>query len=81
MRDEVLLELHANLQSQYKLLPKMEVLINTNLSGKYMEALTFLLHKASKVTRTFNINKHERRAEGSGRLPICQCYVSLHWLG
>ena len=28
-----------------------------------------------------NKNKHESRAEGSGRLPICQGYVSLHWLG
>ena len=27
------------------------------------------------------LNKHESRAEGSGRLPICQGYVSLHWLG
>ena len=54
MRDEVVLELHANLQSQYKLLPKMEDLVNTHLSGKYMKALTFLLHKASEVTRTFN---------------------------
>ena len=40
MRDEVVLELHANLQSQYKLLPKMEV----------------LLHKASEVKRTFKKN-------------------------
>ena len=54
MRDEVVLELQANLQSQYKLLPKMEDLINTHLSGKYMEALTFLLHKSSEVTRTCN---------------------------
>ena len=57
LRAEVVLELHANLQSQYKLLPKMEDLINTHLSGKYMKALTVLLHKASEVTRTFNKKK------------------------
>ena len=49
--DEIVIEFQDNLQSQYKLLPKMEDLINTHLSGKYMRALAFLLYKTSEVTR------------------------------
>ena len=70
MRDEVVLELHANLQSQYKLLPQMEALINTHLSGRYMEALVFLLHKASENTRTFNKNKSGNRARERVKLLV-----------
>ena len=40
----------------------MEDLINTHLSGKYMRVLVFLLHKASKVTRTFNKKTSGNRA-------------------
>ena len=62
MRDEIVLELQANPQRQYKLLHKMEDLINTHLLGKYMRVLVFLLHKASKVTRTFNKKTSGNRA-------------------
>ena len=57
-----MLVLHGNLQKLYKLLPKMEELVNTHFSGKYMKALVFLLHKASEVTRTFNKKKSGNRA-------------------
>ena len=62
MRDEIVLELQANPQRQFKLLHKMEDLINTHLSGKYMRVLVFLRHKASKVTRTFNKKTSGNRA-------------------
>ena len=75
LRAEVVLELHANLQSQYTLLPKMEDLINTHFSGKYMKLLNFLLHKASEVTRTFNKKKSGNRArEQVNLLHELNCY-------
>ena len=43
-------------------LPKLEGLIVTHLSGKAMQALVFLLQKASEVTRLFNKQKSGSRA-------------------
>ena len=54
--------LQDNLQKQHKLLPKLEELVTTHLSRKAMKALVFLLHKASKATRTFNKKKSGNRA-------------------
>ena len=51
-------------------LPLPDIVILNEKSENWLEAQS-MLHK----------NKHESRAEGSGRLPICQGYVSLHWLG
>ena len=55
-------KMRDKLQKQYKLLPKLEELVTTHISGKYMKALVFLLHKASEVTRTFNKKKSGNRA-------------------
>ena len=62
MREETVLVLQDNLKKQYKLLPKLEELVTTHLSGKYMKALVFLLHKESEATRTFNKKKSGNRA-------------------
>ena len=40
----------------------------------------FINYEPTQLRETLK-NKHKSRAEGSGRLPICQGYVSLHWLG
>ena len=43
------------------------LIINDHFSGKYSDALVFLLHKAAEVTRTFNKkktgNRRRERAE------------------
>ena len=62
MSKETLFVLEDNLQKQHQLLPKLEALVTTHLTGKAMKALIFLLHKTSDATRIFNKKKSGNRA-------------------
>ena len=57
MRDTILRELEVKIQELSEQYPSNDLIINDHFSGKYTDALVFLLHKAAKVTRTFNKKK------------------------
>ena len=54
MRDAILRELDVKIQDLSVQYPSNDQIIDNYFSGKHIDALIFLLHKATEVTRTFN---------------------------
>ena len=57
MRDTILRELEVKIQELSEQYPSNDLIITDHFSGKYSDALVFLLHKVAEKTRTFNKKK------------------------
>merc|ERR1712215_440616 len=57
IRDIILRELDVKIHEHSEQYPSNDEIITEHFSGKYSDALVFLLHKAAEVTRSFNKKK------------------------
>merc|ERR1712215_412803 len=67
MREKILRKLGVKIHELSEQYPSNDLIITDHFSGKYSDALVFLLHKVAEVTRTFNKkktgNRRRERAE------------------
>ena len=65
IRDTILRELDVKIHELSEQYPSNDQIITEYFSGKYSDALVFLLHKAAEVTRAFNKKKTGLKKEGT----------------